>query len=109
MRALSLNVLLGVALFVPIHSATAQAAAPNSVRPSAEQLAATARLYAAAPAPDPASPLTVAAYQDGSRRQGVALMIVGVAGIITGLIIDEPVITILSAGIGGLGLYFYVR
>ena len=109
MRVLSLSVLLGVALLVPIRSASGQAAVPNSVRPSAEQLAATARLHAPAPAPDPASLLTVAAYQDGSRRQGVALMIVGVAGILTGLIIDEPVITILSAGIGGLGLYFYVR
>jgi hypothetical protein len=109
MRVLSLSVLLGVALLVPIRSAAAQAAVPNSVRPSAEQLVATARLVAPAPAPDPASPLTVAAYQDGSRRQGVALMIVGVAGILTGLIIDEPVITILSAGVGGLGLYFYVR
>jgi hypothetical protein len=28
---------------------------------------------------------------------------------VTGLIIDEPVVTILSAGVGGLGLYLYLR
>jgi hypothetical protein len=57
---------------------------------------------------DAPAPLAVVQYA-GSRRQGVALMIVGVAGILTGLIIDEPVVTILSAGVGGVGLYLFVR
>ncbi|HET9132930.1 MAG TPA: hypothetical protein VFN90_01380 [Gemmatimonadales bacterium] len=44
-----------------------------------------------------------------NRRTGTSLMLVGLAGILTGLIVDEPVITIAGAGVGGLGLYYYVR
>ena len=43
------------------------------------------------------------------RGPGVALMLVGVAGVITGLIIDESLITILGAGTGLVGLYLYLR
>jgi hypothetical protein len=31
------------------------------------------------------------------------------SGILTGLLVDQPVITILSAGLGGVGLYLCVR
>ena len=54
----------------------------------------------------------LAAIQAGTRRHrapGVALMLVGVAGVITGLIIDESLITILGAGTGLVGLYLYLR
>jgi hypothetical protein len=44
----------------------------------------------------------------GSRRQGSVLMIVGGAGIITGLIIGEDIVTIAGAGVAGVGLYFYL-
>ena len=47
-----------------------------------------------------------------SRRRhapGVALMIVGAAGVITGLLIDESIITIAGAGAGLIGLYLYLR
>lgn len=45
----------------------------------------------------------------GGRREAVALMIVGGAGIITGLLVDEDIITIAGAGVGGVGLYLYLR
>jgi hypothetical protein len=110
MRIASLNVLLVVALFVPLGSAEAQAAVPRSLRASAEQHEATARLYPQAPrAADRTSLLVAAPYQRGSRREGVTLMIIGVAGMITGLLIDESAVTILSAVVGGVGLYFYLR
>jgi hypothetical protein len=44
-----------------------------------------------------------------NRGPGVALMIVGAAGIITGLLIDESVITVAGAGAGLVGLYLYLR
>lgn len=113
MRVQSLSLLLVVALLAPFRPASAQAPASNSVRPTAGQLAATARLSApTVPVAERAGPVAAAvavARQDGSRRQGVAFMIVGAAGILTGLLIDEPVISILSAGLGGVGLYLYVR
>lgn len=43
------------------------------------------------------------------RGPGVALMIVGAAGVITGLLLDESVVTIAGAGAGLVGLYLYVR
>lgn len=76
---------------------------------SAGQLAATVRLEpAAVRAPD--QPLLAAIpYEHGTRHEGLALILVGVAGIVTGLAIDEPVVTIAGAGVGGVGLYFYLR
>ncbi len=53
--------------------------------------------------------VTSAAVVSGkSRRSGALLMIVGVAGIVTGLIVDEPVVTIAGAVVGGIGLYMYL-
>ncbi len=48
---------------------------------------------------------------DGLRHRGpgVALMVVGAAAIVTGLLIDESLITILGAGTGLVGLYLYLR
>jgi hypothetical protein len=43
------------------------------------------------------------------RGPGVALMIVGAAGVITGLLLEESLITILGAGTGLVGLYLYLR
>jgi hypothetical protein len=47
------------------------------------------------------------------RRRGhgeaVALMVVGAAGIVTGLIADEDILVIAGAGVGGVGLYLYLR
>lgn len=43
------------------------------------------------------------------RGQGELLMIVGGAGIITGALINEDVITVAGAVIGLYGLYLYLR
>ncbi|HEY7462638.1 MAG TPA: hypothetical protein VIC59_12310 [Gemmatimonadota bacterium] len=43
------------------------------------------------------------------KRTGTALMIVGAAGIVTGLVVDESIITIAGAGVGGYGLFLYLR
>ena len=54
----------------------------------------------------------LAAFQGTSLRHrgpGVALMLVGAAAIVTGLLIDESLITILGAGTGLVGLYLYLR
>jgi hypothetical protein len=45
----------------------------------------------------------------GGRREAVALMVVGAAGIVTGLIADEDILIIAGAGVGGFGLYLYLR
>jgi len=45
----------------------------------------------------------------GGRREAVTLMIVGGAGILTGLLVDESIVTIAGAGVAGVGLYFYLR
>lgn len=55
------------------------------------------------------SPAAEVPFDVPSSKEGVALMVVGAASIITGLIIDEPVVTIPSAGVGGVGLYLYLR
>ena len=43
------------------------------------------------------------------RAPGVTLMLVGAAGVITGLLIDESIVTVPSAAIGLFGLYLYLR
>jgi hypothetical protein len=36
-------------------------------------------------------------------------MIVGGAGILAGLLLDESIVTVAGAGVAGVGLYFYLR
>jgi hypothetical protein len=43
------------------------------------------------------------------RKPGVALMIVGGAGIVVGALIGSDLITVGGAGVGLYGLYLYVR
>jgi hypothetical protein len=45
----------------------------------------------------------------GSRRQGEILMIVGGAVLVTGLLVDESLVTIAGVAVGGYGLYLYLR
>jgi hypothetical protein len=47
--------------------------------------------------------------QSRRRAPGVVLMIVGAAGIITGIVVEEGIITVAGAGIGLYGLYLYLR
>ena len=39
--------------------------------------------------------------RSGNRRQGEILMIVGAAGIVTGLLVNEDLVTVAGAGVGG--------
>jgi hypothetical protein len=59
----------------------------------------------------PAAQEAIADFWISRRRHapGVALMIVGAAGVITGLLIDESIITLAGAGAGLIGLYLYLR
>ena len=110
MRLLPLSVLLTATLVVPLRPAGAQAPASFSLRASNIELAAAVALQPRASiASEQPAPLVNDSYAHDTRHEGVVLMIVGAAGIVTGLIIDEPVVTILSAGVGGAGLYLYLR
>lgn len=110
MRRSLMTVFVLGAVLVPFRTARAQAIGPVGLRVSATELAAVARLQPERHA-TVVQPALVARddYQHGTRREGVALMVVGLAGIATGLIIDEPFVTVIGAGVGGLGLYFYLR
>jgi hypothetical protein len=103
--------LLTAALLVPLRTAGAQGVAPISLRASAGQLTASASLRSPAGITDEHRSMNLGndPYRHGTHKEGMALIIVGVAGVVTGLIIDEPVVTVLSAGVGGLGLYLYLR
>jgi hypothetical protein len=82
------------------------------IAPSPAELSATAALRPVSVAPgaiDPQRLMVSAETARGGRRQGEILMIVGGAGILTGLLVDESLITIAGAAVGGYGLYLYLR
>ena len=54
-------------------------------------------------------PAATAAMRRADRRTGTTLMIVGLAGVLTGLLVDEGAITVLGAVVGGVGMYLYLR
>jgi hypothetical protein len=69
------------------------------------------RLGVSNPAPA-AAPAPLAAMSSAGLRHrgpGVALMLVGGAGIVTGLLLDEGIITVAGAAVGLYGLYLYIR
>ena len=101
-RALSVLVLLLLASLVP-DRLTAQA--PGAAfRAGPSEYSATARL---APAPV-AETQVISQSPSRNRRTGILLMIVGGAGLVTGIIVDEPIITIAGAAVAGFGLYMYL-
>ncbi len=130
------SMLAGVCALMALGSGTARAQAPSagSLQPSApavagpaairsttsasfrldQSLVGTARIGISPPASDVAPPRyafapVAAASSIRHRGPGVALMIVGAAGIVTGLLVREPVVTVVSAGVGLVGLYIYIR
>jgi len=103
----------GPSQLVPRSLAGAVATRPALLRID-QSLAGSARLGVSQPALSKAivasDALTgVQATRLRNRGPGVALMIVGAAGIITGLLIDESIITVAGAGAGLVGLYLYLR
>ena len=90
----------------------AQEAAPQHIAPSPEAVAATARLRSMGSQslePERLFAMPVTIQTRGDKRQGEILMIVGAAGIVTGLLVDEGLVTIAGAAVGGFGLYLYLR
>lgn len=88
----------------------AQGHAPNSIAPTATELRTAAQLRL--PVPLISDHLRLATdmhYSRAGRREGETLMIVGGAVLLTGLLVDESLITIAGAAVGGYGLYLYLR
>jgi len=103
-------VLFGFA-FVP-GRVVAQTAGTVTIAPGPETLTAAAQLrlptgqsFSLVP---PAGELMTQGSR-GKKGQGEILMIVGAAGIVTGLLVDEALVTIAGAGVGGFGLYLYLQ
>jgi hypothetical protein len=79
--------------------------------PGHQALIGSDRLGVSNPAPD-AAPAPLAAVRSAGLRHrgpGVALMLVGGAGIVTGLLLDEGIITVAGAAVGLYGFYLYIR
>ncbi len=89
-----------------------QAPSARLIAPGYDALAAATELRMAPGRPAETAQLagaTITSRRGGGRRQGEILMIVGAAGIVTGLLVDEDLITIAGAGVGGFGLYLYLQ
>lgn len=90
----------------------AQGSGIAPIAPTAAELTATAALR-----PAPTAPLGVTSSSlvadvgtaRAGRGQGEILMIVGGAGIVTGLLVDESIVTIAGVAVAGYGLYLYLR
>lgn len=82
------------------------------IAPSPEALMATAALHSTPSRSFTATRPSLVADVDnarGSRRRGEVLMIVGGAVLVTGLLVDESLVTIAGIAVGGYGLYLYLR
>jgi hypothetical protein len=93
-------------------NAGAQSAGVLTIAPSPATLSAAAELRLPAGQPLQLAPAVgelMTRGSRGNRRQGEILMIVGAAGIVTGLLVDEDLVTIAGAAVGGFGLYLYLE
>ena len=114
---MSTRLVLVSALFLGLPSGLAAQRARAGPQPSRFANAAPESLERLAPTPVPLmmhapAPLalgSVAPATHHGKKEGVVLMLVGAGGLVTGLIVDESVITIAGAGVGGFGLYLYLR
>ena len=55
------------------------------------------------------APEAFVAVRRADRHTGVTLMVVGLAGVLTGLLVDESAITVAGAIVGGVGLFMYLH
>ena len=111
MRFTLVGALVVLAVAAP-RSLLAQRADVARIAPSPAELMVTAALRPVSVAPlavDSPRLMPSMARARGGRRQGEILMIVGGAGIVTGLLVDESLVTIAGAAVGGYGLYLYLR
>jgi hypothetical protein len=89
--------------------AVAQGQGTGLVGASVQNLQAAAALRPVASAPEQSANLSTVAVARASKRTGTALMIAGAAALVTGLIIDEDVVTVAGAIAAGVGLFLYLR
>jgi hypothetical protein len=96
--------------------ASEPATVPPAVTAAAasSQMEAASRLQAGSPAEltaqlTPAPNEAAVAVSNGGSHEGEVLMIVGAAGLITGLIIGEDGLTVAGAIVGLVGLYLYLK
>ncbi len=101
--------LVAALVFLPRGPAAAQALDRQLLTGWSAQLAATAPFRSEA-SPHWGAPMRrqLMPAQTARRRKGEVLMIVGGAGILTGLLVDEEIVTIAGAGVGGFGLYLFL-
>jgi hypothetical protein len=111
MRLVLVGILVTLALGARPKSLFAQESAFARIAPPPAQLAASAALRPGTTVRQVDAPLVRVGTDQarGGRREGEILMIVGGAGILTGLLVDESLITIAGAAVGGYGLYLYLR
>ncbi|MDH3459272.1 MAG: hypothetical protein OER90_20715 [Gemmatimonadota bacterium] len=101
-----------LALTTAPSQASGQSTTTPLIAPSMDGVAATIRLHAVESLSlQTAQPFGMAVTVQSRRdkRQGEILMIVGAAGIVTGLLVEESLVTIAGAAVGGFGLYLYLR
>ena len=99
--ALSLSLISGTVV--------AQTHGPGLIGPSVQNLQAAAALRPATTPPEQSANLATVAVARAGKRTGSALMIAGAAALVTGLIIDEDVVTVAGAIAAGVGLFLYLR
>ncbi len=96
-------------VFLPSGPAAAQAPDHQALTGWTGQLAAAASLRSDLPSHwEAPMPRQLVPAQSSRRQKGTVLMIVGGAGILTGLLVDEEIVTIAGAGVGGFGLYLFL-
>ena len=90
--------------------AVAQGQGAGLVGASVQNLQAAAALRPVAATPETSTNLATMAPRSRARdRTGKALMIAGAAALVTGLIIEEDVVTIAGAIAAGVGLFLYLK
>jgi hypothetical protein len=115
MRRLAMTaMLLGAAAILPQAAAAQAPDGPGRIAVTSAPPAWVAGTPAAAVAAPEAetravAPEALVAVRRADRHTGVTLMIVGLAGVLTGLIVDESAITVAGAVVGGVGLFMYLH
>ncbi len=112
MRRLTMAAVVLVAAALAPSRADAQAVngpARIAVASAAPEWLAGAPAEAPAVAAREVAPEALVAVRRADRHTGVTLMVVGLAGVLTGLIVDESAITVAGAIVGGVGLFMYLN
>ena len=86
-------------------------AAADTAKPAVASSAISPRLGITAirPSPTPDLAQDTVFIQRPSRRGAGALLLVGGAGLLVGLATDSDVLTVVGAGVAGVGVYLYFR